>query len=305
VSRIHNVISKQENTAVFPLVCADHCAHLLNINFSEVARDGEKLAYVLTYGYRLYGYDMVLVFSDPYVEAQSLGCPVRLEPFPCLLGPKSDKRLDRTGEIIRAAEILKNTLDVPLFVSIKGPFSLASFLFGIGDFLKMLVRNDKEARYAIEQTTEFQKTYIERLLSLKVNIFIGDPVASTSVISPEMFAKFAYTPLKVLITMVRDKGLLSGIHICGETRPILHILDTLGTDILSIEDITPETRTLKMGGVSTGTILYGDTNKISEEVKSALSEPNLIVSTSCDVPVDTSPENIKTIIRIAREISGN
>lgn len=248
---------------------------------------------------------MVLVFSDPYVEAQSLGCPVRLEPFPCLIGPKSDKPLDRTGEIIKAVEILKNTLDVPLFVSIKGPFSLASFLFGIGDFLKMLIRNDKAARYTIEQATEFQRTYTERLLSREVNVFIGDPVASTSVISPEMFAEFAYEPLKDLISMVRDKELLSGIHICGETRPILHLLDTLETDILSIEDITPETKTTKMGGVSTGTILYGDKQKIREEVKNALSEPNLILSTSCDVPVDTSPENIKTMIRIARKGGAN
>ncbi len=283
------------------MVCADHCARLLNINFSEVANTGEKLAQVLEYAYKLYQYDMVLVFSDPYVEAQALGCPVRLDPFATITGPKTNEGFDRTAEIIRAASILKKRVDVPIFVSVKGPFSLSSFLVGIKDFLKMVLRDDDEVRKTIEQAVAFQLNYIERILRLEVNIFIGDPVASASIISPDVFKRFAYDPLKTLVKTVKEKDLICGIHICGDTKPLMDMLDTIGADFLSIEDITLKTDTLKMGGVLTNTILYGKPPDIREEINIALNEPHLIIATSCDVPVETDPENVKMMVKYASE----
>ena len=195
------------------------------MELAEVAQDGEKLARVLEYGYHLYQYDLVLVFSDPYVEAQALGCPVKLSPSPILLGPRSNQGLDRTQEIIKAAEILKQKVDVPVFVSIKGPFSLASFLVGIEQFLKDLIANEKRARDNISIALEFQLKYLKRLLKLGVNIFIGDPVASSSVISPKLFEGFAFKPFQILIKKIKEKELIAGIHICGDTRPIIPMLD--------------------------------------------------------------------------------
>jgi len=253
----------------------------------------------LEYGYQLYQYDMVLVFSDPYVEAQTLGCPVKLSPSPMLLGPRSNQSIDRTEEIIKAAAILKRKVDVPVFVSIKGPFSLASFLLGIEQFLKDLIANEKTARNIINTALEFQIEYLERLLKLGVNIFIGDPVASSSVISPKLFERFAFEPFQILIKKIKEKELIAGVHVCGDTKPIISMLDELGADILSIEDITPKTRTLKMGGVSTETIFSGNPTKIKQEVKNALNEPYLILATSCDVPMETDSKNIKFMMETA------
>lgn len=299
MDKIRQVINKKRKTAVFPIVCADHCTHLLNMDLAEVAQDGVKLARFLAYGYQLYKYDMVLVFSDPYVEAQALGCPVKFSPNPTLLGPISNQTFDRTGEIVKAAEILKRNVEVPIFVSIKGPFSLASFLIGIEDFLKDLIASPKKAETAISQALEFQIGYLERLLKIGANIFLGDPVASSSVISPKLFEQFAFKPLQILIKKIKENGLISGIHVCGDTKPIIPLLDELGSDILSIEDITPKTRTLKMGGVATETILAGNKNKIEEEIKQALTEPYLILATSCDVPIETDSKNIKLMMEMA------
>lgn len=299
MDKIRQVINKQRKAAVFPIVCADHCAHLLNMDLAEVAKDGEKLARVLEYGYHLYHYDMVLVFSDPYVEAQALGCPVKLSPSPTLLGPKSNQGFDRTEEIIKAAEILKQKVDVPVFVSIKGPFSLASFLVGIERFLKDLLANEKRARNTINTALEFQIKYLERLLKLGVNIFLGDPVASSSVISPKFFERFAFAPFQILIKKIKGKELIAGVHICGKTKPIMPMLDELGADILSIEDIKPKTRTLKMGGISTETIFSGNLTNIKQAIKQALNEPYLILATSCDVPIETDSKNIKFMMETA------
>jgi len=301
LDKITSVIKKKKHFAIFPIVCVDHCVHIANMKFAYVAVNGEKIAQVLLHGYNHYKYDMVLVFVDAYIEAQALGCPVSFTPYATLLGPSSIQGFDRTGEIIKAAQILKKTVKVPIFVSIKGPFTLASFLIGMQDFLKMTLKNPKHAKEIIEQALDFQTKYLERLLEVGVNIFIGDPVASASIISPVVFKNFVYEPLERLVAKTREKGALSGIHICGDTAPLISLLDALNTDILSIEDITLHTKTLKMGGVSTSTILHGNSSAIREEVNRALKESYLIVSTSCDVPIETKPGNIKEMIAWTNE----
>ncbi|MEO0095273.1 MAG: uroporphyrinogen decarboxylase family protein [candidate division WOR-3 bacterium] len=319
-NRIEEVIQRKRKFSVFPIVCADHCAHLLNKNFKRVATNGKVLAETLEYGYNLYGYDMVLVFSDPYVEAEAMGCELKYAPYPmiasCLDFNKSagqgcsppsiinqvnSMAYNRIEEIITAAKILKEDVDVPVFVSIKGPFSLACFLYGIEEFLKVLLDNEKTAKSVIKMALDFQIGYLERLLQIPVHIFIGDPLASASIISPLLFKKFAFDPLKILIRKAKNAGIFAGIHICGDTNPIIEFLDDLKADVLSIEDTTLKTRTLKMGGVSTITLLSGNREKIKKEIEFALREEFLILSTSCDVPVNTPSENIKTMIEIARK----
>ncbi len=293
-NKIRAVLKHRRKFAVFPIVCADHCAHLLNKNFKDVATDGRKLAEVLEYGYRLYNYDMVLIFSDPYVEAETMGFIRDIKSLRHTIN-------NRTNEIISAAKILKKKLDIPIFVSIKGPFTLACFVYGIEDFLKIILSNEMHAKNVINTATNFQLAYLKKLLRIPVHIFIGDPMASSSVISPQSFKKFACEPLQILIKQIKSAGMIAGIHICGDTKPIINILDNLNADILSIEDITPKTKTLKMGGVSTITLLNGDKTKIKKEIESALKEDFLILSTSCDVAVPTPVENVKTMVEIARQ----
>ncbi|MEO0123392.1 MAG: uroporphyrinogen decarboxylase family protein [candidate division WOR-3 bacterium] len=309
---IEEVIERKRRFAIFPIVCADHCAHILNKNFKDVATNREVLAEVLKYGYNLYKYDMILIFSDPYVEAEAMGCRLEYSPYPTLISNSELirknfikglrlKSKDRTDEIIKSAQILKNKVDVPVFVSIKGPFTLACFLYGTEGFLRILLNNETTAKSIIKIALDFQMQYLERLLQIPVHIFIGDPLASSSVISPVLFKKFAYEPLKILIKKIKSEGMIAGIHICGDTKPIISYLDSLKADILSIEDITLKTRTLKMGGISTITLLNGDKNKIKKEIEYALKEDFLILSTSCDVPVNTPTKNIKAMIEIARK----
>ena len=302
--KISEVLQNQRHQAVFPIVGVDHCSWLLKYDFAEVVHDGEKIARVLEYGYRLYDYDMVLVFLDPYVEAEAMGCELEFKPYPRIKAQsKGSGCTNRTKEIIKAARILKHNVQVPVFVSIKGPFSLASFLAGTEDFLKILLTGEREVLKYLEKALEFQISYLNRLLKLDVHIFIGDPMASASVISPNLFRKFAFEPLGLLIKNINRAGLIAGLHICGETLPLIPILDELKADILSIEDIKPKAKTLKMGGVSTTTILSGSVEKIKNEVKDALKEDRLILATSCDVPAETNPDNLKTMIKTARGLS--
>lgn len=305
VDNIAAVIKQIRNYAVFPMVCADHGTYLMNLKFKEVAGDGKKLAQVIQHCYELYRYDMILLFSDPYVEAQAMGCPIELDPYPVLLGPAAKRTVDRTQEIIHAAEILRQELDVPIFVSIKGPFTLAAFLAGIERYLKMILKKEAEASHFLEEALKHQLQYLQSLLPLGVNIMIGDPLASSSVISPRVFFKYAFKGLQAIVAKTKNHGAIVAVHICGEVRGISKYLDELGADILSIEDVEIRTKTLKMGGVGTNTILTGDLHRMRSEVETAIKNKNLILSTTCDVPPHTPPENIKAMLRIAAECASD
>ncbi|UCF69883.1 MAG: hypothetical protein JSW49_06695 [candidate division WOR-3 bacterium] len=302
MDKISEVINHRRHFAVFPMVCADHGALLMNMTLTEVAEDGERIARALRYCYDLYDYDMVLVFTDPYVEAQALGCPVTLDPYPTLRGPASDHSVDRTEEIIKAAEILKSEIPVPVFVSIKGPFTLAAFLGGVEHYLKATMKNEAEATHILQEALHHQLVYLRKLLSLGVDIMIGDPLASSSVISPRAFCKYALPGLQTLVDMAKAGNVRVGVHICGEVAPILEHLDNLSVDILSIENIDVQTETVRMGGVGTDTILNGDVERIKSEVNTALGNRPIILSTACDVPPQTDPTSIKTMLNTARKI---
>jgi MtaA/CmuA family methyltransferase len=304
VDRISEVVARDKRRAVFPIVCADHCAWLTHSDFEDTVTDPGKLARVIEHAYVNYDYDMVLLFTDAYVEAEAMGCPVRLSPFPTLIGPRYSKTVDRTNIIVEAARILKSKLPVPVFVSIKGPFSLASFLAGIKELLILVLKDPPAAQDLIQESLEFQLSYLDRLLVLGVHVFIGDPLASASVISPDIFLRYAYNPLKTLVAKIKNRNSLVGIHVCGDTVPIIEQLDSIGADILSVENMDVLTRTVKMGGISTTTIRYGPREKIAQEINATGKEPYLILSTSCDVPVDTPPDNIRYMVAM-RHDQGN
>ncbi|MBN2621368.1 hypothetical protein JXB22_09805 [candidate division WOR-3 bacterium] len=292
VDRISEVVTRKRKRAVFPIVCADHCAWLAHSDFENTVTDPRKLAWAIEHAYLKYDYDMVLLFTDPYVEAEAMGCPVRFSPFPTITGPRTVTSVDRTHVITETARILKVKMPVPIFVSIKGPFSLASFLVGMKEFLIMVLKNPRKAEELVLEALDFQLAYVKRLLECQVHIFIGDPVASASVISPDVFLRYANNPLKTLVAAIIDRDSLAGIHICGETIPIMEELDSIGADILSVENIDVPTRSVKMGGISTTTIRYGSKEEIAKEAKTTERESYLILSTSCDVPFDTPPDNI-------------
>ncbi len=301
MDRIKAVIDKQTKYAVFPMVCADHCAWLSGTDFEAAATDAEKLTETMLYAYKQYDYDAILLFCDAYIEAQAMGCPVKLSPIPIITGPMGGDKIDRTPVMIEAAKMLKAEVDVPVFVSVKGPFSLAAFLYGLKEFMIALLKDPDKTRSFMNLALDFQLHYLDKLSGLGVNIMIGDPVASASVVSPDIFCQHALPLLKEMITKIKSFGGLTALHICGDTHPIIKHIDQSGVDLLSIEDISVPTSTTKMGGVSTSTMLYGSPINIETDIQKAFSNEYLILSTSCDVPIESPPENVKSMVKSVRD----
>jgi len=306
---------------VFPMVVANHAARLEGYPIGEAVTQPDVLARVLYSAYRFYGYDMVMVFTDTAVEAEAMGAQVIIpeDEDPFVLSPARVARLepadpDRDGRmpvILEATRRLVKLLmgEAPVFTSLKGPFSLAAFVRGVENFLADLLDSPKRARDYLEVATANQVRYAEAIIKTGGVPFIGDPVASGSMVSPAMFREFAQPHLTTLVRSIHEQGAKVGLHVCGDMLQSLEDMARTGADILSVDEmdlarararVGPDV--VLMGNVSTRILLEGTPEQVAQETRRCLETGGglLVVSSSCDVPTDAPRENVQAMVRAAR-----
>jgi len=313
---------RPDRPVVFPMVMANHAARLEGFSISEAVTQPDTLARVLYSAYRFYGYDLVMVFTDTMVEAEAMGAQVLIpeDDDPFLLEPPRVSKLEpadpkkdgRMPVVLEATRRLKALLEdeAPILTSLKGPFSLASFLHGIDKFLEDLLTDPGRAHEFLRIATENQIAYAHAIVKAGGIPLIGDPVASGSLVSPEMFREFARPYLEQLVRSIHESGGKAGLHICGETKNLLRDMAATGADLLSIDDMDLALarqevgdRVVLMGNVSTKLLLEGTPEQVSAAAKTCLDRGgrSLILSSSCDVPTDTPKENVHALVAAARE----
>jgi len=304
------------------MVVANHAARLEGYSISEAVTRPDVLARVLYSAYRFYGYDLVMVFSDTMVEAEAMGAQVLIpeDDDPFLLEPPRVARLEpanpakdgRMPVVLEATRQLKALLEdeTPILTSLKGPFSLASFLRGTDGFLEDLLTDPGRAHEFLRLATRNQVAYATAIIKSGGIPFIGDPVASGSLISPAMFREFARPYLAELVRSIHEQGARAGLHICGETRRRLRDIVATGADIISIDEMDLAVArsevgdgAVLMGNVSTRLMLEAKPEQVADAAKTCLVRggPSLILSTSCDVPADAPKENVQALVRAGRE----
>lgn len=304
------------------MVVANHAARLEGFSISEAVTQPDILARVLYSAYRFYGYDLVMVFSDTMVEAEAMGAQVLIpdDEDPFLLEPPRVSKLEpaepnkdgRMPVVLEATRRLRALLEdeAPILTSLKGPFSLASFLRGIDRFLEDLLTDPGRAHEYLRIAADNQVAYAEAIVKAGGMPFIGDPVASGSLVSPDMFREFARPYLEQLIRSVHQSGAKAGLHICGETMVLLADMAATRADFLSIDEMDLARArqevgqsTVLMGNVSTKLVLEGTAEQVAAAAKECLERggQNLILSTSCDVPAETPKENVQAVVAAARE----
>jgi len=304
------------------MVVANHAARLEGYSIAEAVTQPDVLARVLYSAYRFYEYDLVLVFSDTMVEAEAMGAQVLIpeEDDPFLLEPPRVSRLEpadpeadgRMPVILAATRRLKKLLEdeVPILTSLKGPFSLASFLRGIDGFLEDLLSDPDRAKDFLRLATDNQIAYAAAIVKAGGVPLIGDPVASGSMISPEMFREFALPYLAQLVRSVHEQGVRAGLHICGETKSVLGDMLATQADFLSIDEMdlgaargTVGEDAVLMGNVSTGLLREGRPEQVAAAAAECLARggPRLILSSSCDVPADAPKENVRALVEAGRK----
>ncbi|PKO22214.1 MAG: hypothetical protein CVU38_10465 [Chloroflexi bacterium HGW-Chloroflexi-1] len=167
---------------------------------------------------------------------------------------------------------------------------------------------DMQAEASIEQAEKLITTGIDAL-------YIGDPAASASLISPKHFERFCLPAYQTFCRRFRGTGILIYIHVCGNSRPILEMLADTGADV--VEPLDPlggvevadakrriGGRVALMGGVNTLTLASGTAEEVRAEAIRKCREggPHGYILAAGDmVPPNTPLESLEAMVEVAKE----
>ena len=147
-------------------------------------------------------------------------------------------------------------------------------------------------------------------------LYVGDPLASASLISPSHFEQFCLPRFRLFCEELHKPDVLIYLHICGNTNPILEMMADTGVDC--VEPLDPlggvdmadakrriGRRVALMGGVNTLTILNGSPEDVYREAsdccRAAATDGGYVLAAGDMVPDRSPEENIRALICAAND----
>ncbi|WP_300761891.1 uroporphyrinogen decarboxylase family protein [uncultured Parabacteroides sp.] len=199
----------------------------------------------------------------------------------------------------------------------QAPFSLATMIRGVENMMMDLCLEDEKRvftllDYCSEATTQFIRMMKEAGADMVSN---GDSPAGPSMLSPEMYGKFALPYEKRVCEYAHKLDVPYMLHICGNTDLILDRMVTTGADSLELDYKTDIHKAEEMmrgkivfsGNIDpSGVIALGTPELVIDKTIELLEifkdNPRLILNAGCAIPSITPPDNLFAMISTAREL---
>jgi len=269
--------------------------------------------------------DILLPMMDLSVEAAALGLSVR---FPDNESPTVEEHpvrdsadLDRFGaaDIVadpRLQSFLSTILELadraetPLGAYVVGPFTLTGLLMGANEAAIATIRNPDLVHAVLQFSTRVSRAYTHACVEAGADlIVILEPTAV--LLSPVAFSEFSGQYVQ---SIASDCSAISVLHICGDTTALLDAMCETGVHGLSLDSVVDFGVAIK--NVPQSIVLIGNvdpvrvmgaadpsvvTTAVRDLLKAMKGHRNFILSTGCDLPLDTPPENIDKLIHTARD----
>lgn len=252
-------------------------------------------------------------YRTPYIEEPAIKSYSELSGLE-LINPKKDGRLPMFNEsLLRVRDVLGNEVSVDTLIG--GPFTTAAFIRGTEQFLKDLRTNPEDVHKLLEITTANTIAYIDHIISLGFVPSIPEPIASSTLISKKNFEIFVQPYLKRCFDHMKEKtGETSILHICGKTKPIWTNMVETGAAAISLDNVesmkelkeTCGDKVTIIGNIDpVNVLLKGTVDLVDFSVKRCIKDSidspmGFILSSGCDVPIGTPPENVAAMIDAAR-----
>lgn len=272
--------------------------------------------------------DMAFAIMDTSVEARSAGCPSEFKgSVPVITGhpfispsdlellkipdPLKDKAMRPNIDLVRHLAATSGK-DVAAFVI--GPVTLSAHLLGITPLVIASRKHPPGFEKVLNHCTKFIRPYAEDLAGagasyivvLEPQVIFFSPAVFESSISPFLEELASGLPRPVL-------------HVCGDTTRHLRAFAHLRYfDILSLDtkvdfprglaDVPELSHKTLMGNIDpVNVLLRGNPDLVSQTVSSlmkSMAGKRFILSSGCDVPPHTPPENLDAALSTARMLRG-
>ena len=296
--------------------------------------DPEALARSFIHAVERYGYDGILIDVDTVTLAGAVGVPVDypedeparvrgglLEGLEQVRDLPSINILDSPGVQVwlEGVRLLKRHFGDEVFI--RGncdqcPFTLASLIRGMDGWMMDLLdpENEEEVFALLEYCTSVTLQFIRQMGGTGADMTSnGDSVAGPDLVSPSIFRRYALPYDRRVADASHEIGLPYILHICGNTTAILEDMIATGADGLEIDyktdpgraHDTMKDRTLFVGNIDpSGVLALGTPGLVEEKTLDLLrifaDTPRFILNAGCAIPPATPSENIRTMIRTAR-----
>lgn len=310
-----------------PLLGAPGC-QLTGTTLKENLLNADKQFESLTKLYEKFEPDIMLPYMELTVEADTLGMGVR---FPENDNPAVEEHKVSTIEdfesVVRNYKGISDRMKVFIDVMEKmsknlpssvnnlayviGPFTLAGELMGVEKICMASLMEPDFIQKQLEFANKVISDYSNALFDAGADgIVVLEPTAM--LLSPKSYVDNSLNPFKQLLEMVSNKNMI--LHICGNTNHLIPGMCETGTTGLSLDapmvfgDLTakvPDNIAL-IGNVDpVNVMLTGTPEKVELETQKLVDEmkdaDNFILSTGCDLPMETPMENIEAFMKVARK----
>jgi uroporphyrinogen decarboxylase len=191
-----------------------------------------------------------------------------------------------------------------------GPFTMAGELMGANDIAMQAMLNPELVAELVNFSLEVISEYANALFNAGADaIAVLEPLAV--ILSLKKYKEFSLYPFKKLVSNLNNKPLI--LHICGNTNHLIKSMLDSGAVGLSLDSvinfeelkkIIPQEITL-MGNLNPVKIFLQSTPDQVAEATKSLKESmkdtkNFILSSGCDLPLNTPLKNIEAFMKAAR-----
>jgi uroporphyrinogen decarboxylase len=330
VERVRRAVAGEtpDRVPVIPLVI--HLTmKLAGVRYDHYAQDPSLLVKTQIQAWQTYGYDGFHVTSDNWLLPSALGCPIHFFPDQpptaarrILADSKDLKRLNRPhsgteGRLafkVEATRLAAEAVGDHCYLKTcfdQGPFSLATAVRGIEQLLLDCYDDPQFVFDLLEICTDAVIKFARACGQAGCHaLTFGDSTAG--LLNPALFEKFAFPFEKQVIAALADLDIPVFLHICGDTSHIIDWMVATGAPALEV-DYQHEIAYYKektggqvclQGNIEpSGVMLLGSPAQVEAACCRAIEQgkpgSRFILSSGCEVPRDTPPENIRVMVEAA------
>jgi uroporphyrinogen decarboxylase len=310
-------------------------AYASGMNFADYLQSGEAMAEGGIKAWREYGQDLVILENGTAALAEACGCEVDYldGSAPALKKPflSSLDELDRLvipdvynahplKENLKATRLVVREIGREAYVmgrADQGPYSLASMLLGIEDFLIAVL--DPENRPKLQRLLEFSNEVVYRYAVAQAEAgahitSIGESLSGPDVSSPRTYREYEWPYAKKLVERLNEKGIRLAYHICGNATRIASDMVSTGAALLELDykcdlhkiKLATSGKTSVLGVIDPSEVMArGTPQTVMEKAKEELAVMGpgggFVLSPGCGLPPKTPPANIHALVETAKK----
>lgn len=307
-----------------------YCSKMTDYSVREILTDARKSAEAHLAFYDRFQPDSLIVYNDIYLELEAVGCELEFpeddisHPKKTLLQEKSDlaklkvpdpKKDGRLPYFIELCERVSTEVRKTGTMGLghAGPWNLAVHLRGTEQILFESITDPDFVHELMRFTTEVVRTMGDALIDAGFSPSLGEACASCNLISPQTYRDFIKPYHAELREYFRSKKFPMALHICGYIDPIVQDVMDTGINFISLDSPSSLKNIVKvskgrmtiMGNVPTALFANGTREEmekaISDCIDTAAEGGGFILSSGCEIPLNSTEDRIQHFFDYGRE----